>query len=137
MATLFSSAEMASAEPHSRDRPGPTLDFRFADSEDAEDIAELVNSAFAIENVGGAAPDPAFAFRQGPRIVLEELRTELETATELRWIVLETPVPEERVVGAVAMVVGNRDRDRQQQSGAYSRPALLKCFSVVPDKKSN
>merc|ERR1719502_2488715 len=32
------------------------------------------------------------------------------------------------------MVVGNSERDRQQQSGAYPRPALLKCFSVVPDK---
>ena len=120
---LFTASEMKSSDGPG-DRAGPKLDFRFADAEDANDIAEVVNDAFAVENVEGVASEPAFAFRRGPRLVLEELVAELEASKDLRWIVLETPVPEERVVAAVAILL---------EAFGSRKVAVLKCLAVAPD----
>ena len=89
------------------------LDFRFADEEDANEIAALVNAAHESDEVGKGND----GFRTKPRIDLEkvaikqlvvpltftafyfvvmslaQLRLELDNARDLKWLVLETPMP--------------------------------------------
>lgn len=71
------------------------LDLRFADEEDAEEIALLVNSTARTEGEG--------EWRlPGDKISAEEVARDCESM-KTRWIVLETPVPEEAVVAAVRL----------------------------------
>jgi hypothetical protein len=53
--------------------------------------ANLVNEAFAIEEVGKS--EESFAFRSRPRINPELLSKELENSQGTKWIVMETPCP--------------------------------------------
>jgi hypothetical protein len=53
--------------------------------------ANLVNEAFAIEEVGRSKE--SFAFRSRPRINPELLSKELENSQGTKWIVMETPCP--------------------------------------------
>ena len=104
-------------------KPGdrlPKLDFRFAEVEDADDLAALVNAAFASEEAlnGG--------FRTNSRVDVAELRAELENAHEVKWVVLETPVPEEQIVAAVAISAA------AARAGSGKRTAYLRCLCVLP-----
>jgi N-acetylglutamate synthase-like GNAT family acetyltransferase len=104
-------------------KPGdrlPKLDFRFAEVEDADDLAALVNAAFASEEAAHGG------FRTKQRVDLSELRVELENAQDVKWVVLETPVPEEQVVAAVAISATTA------RAGSGKRTAFLRCLSVLP-----
>lgn len=77
------------------------LDLRFADDEDAEEIANVVNQSHLVECVEGGK----YQMRNdGPRITVEEIISDCSQAS-CRWIVLETPRPEELVVAAVRLLM--------------------------------
>ncbi|CAM9493820.1 unnamed protein product [Scytosiphon promiscuus] len=72
------------------------VDFRFADAEDAAEILALVNSAFAVEK-----GDSILSFTKRDRVTEEEVEACLQgVGGEKRWLVLETPRPEECMVAA-------------------------------------
>ena len=121
--------------------PPPKLDLRFADEEDAQDIASVVNAAFALEvrrpdnslNLETTPPPhAATAFRATARLAdMPALVAELEQSRRggseaVRWIVLETPCPEEKVVAAVAVSI---IEDAGLRRGKMGR---LLCLSVDP-----
>lgn len=81
----------------------PKLDFRFADEEDAQDIAAIVNAAFALETCDAEGSEPALAFRTVPRLGVEGLEQELQFSRNTRWLILETPMPDERLVAVAAV----------------------------------
>lgn len=79
------------------------LDFRFASTEDTAEILDLVNDAFSVEK-----GDTALAFTSRDRISAAEVDACLQGASvEKRWLVLETPHPEERMVAAALISTGN------------------------------
>jgi hypothetical protein len=83
------------------------LDLRFADDEDAEEIAKVVNESHLIECIEGSK----YQYRNdGPRITVEEIKSNCSQAS-CRWIVLETPRPEELVVStARLLMIPNENR---------------------------
>jgi len=84
--------------PPSRER----LDFRFAmDEIDASDIAALVNDACLVEQDGGV-----LSFRRpGPTLAAADVEHDLLSNGAARWVVLDTPPPEELVVAAARFVL--------------------------------
>ncbi|CAM9204268.1 unnamed protein product [Hapterophycus canaliculatus] len=76
------------------------MDFRFASVEDAAEILGLVNDAFSVEK-----GNSTLSFTTRDRVSEEEVDACLQGGGgggggEKRWLVLETPRPEERVVAA-------------------------------------
>jgi N-acetylglutamate synthase-like GNAT family acetyltransferase len=77
------------------------LDFRFADEEDAKDISMCISAAYSVE----FDPESTLYNRKDSSIpvVTEEQVANDCYSPNLRWIVLETPVPEELVVAAARL----------------------------------
>ncbi|CAM9914727.1 unnamed protein product [Ascophyllum nodosum] len=72
------------------------IDFRFASAEDAAEIVSLVNNAFQVEK--GMT---GLAFTSRDRVTAEEVEACLHGGRcDRRWLVLETPHPEETMVAA-------------------------------------
>ncbi|CAM9421976.1 unnamed protein product [Ectocarpus fasciculatus] len=79
------------------------VDFRFAGPEDTAEIVTLVNDAFSVEK-----GDSGVAFTTRDRVSKEEVDACLHGACgEKRWLVLETPHPEEAMVAACLICTGN------------------------------
>jgi hypothetical protein len=74
------------------------LDFRFADDEDAEDIILMVNSAYEHEVVSADGVGDGFRTSE-PLFTLAMIESDFTTPST-RWLVLETPRPEEKVVAS-------------------------------------
>ncbi|CBJ28093.1 acetyltransferase [Ectocarpus siliculosus] len=78
------------------------VDFRFAGPEDTAEIVTLVNDAFSVEKGGSG-----LAFTTRDRVSKEEVDACLHGAcAEKRWLVLETPHPEETMVAACLICAG-------------------------------
>ncbi|KAJ1434297.1 hypothetical protein B484DRAFT_292828 [Ochromonadaceae sp. CCMP2298] len=73
------------------------LDFRFADEMDSMDIVNFVNLEYAVEHTG-----PYSFRREGPVVGVEEVEGDL-TSMPVKWLVLETPQPEEKIVGCARL----------------------------------
>ena len=69
-------------------------DFRFADEDDVEDVLGVVTEAYKAE-VGGHRTSE-------PLLLSEEVESDLHTAT-VRWVLIETPRPEEAVVACARL----------------------------------
>jgi N-acetylglutamate synthase-like GNAT family acetyltransferase len=93
------------------------------------DLGQLVNEAFEIEEVSKSKE--LYAFRAEPRINLNKLETELQNSQTTKWIVLETPLPEELVVAtcAITMTPGTNTNNNR------GKEAQIRCFSVLKSKQ--
>ena len=79
------------------------LDFRFADEEDAKEIVQCVASAFQVEyDKESVLYNRRRGWGEAPVISEEQVEKDCSSAN-LRWIVLETPLPDEIVVSAARM----------------------------------
>lgn len=81
-----------------------SLDFRFCDDMDAAEILTLVSEAYAGDCTGSSA------FRAEAPIVSEEFLEATLGSPDLRWVALETPVPEERMVACCQFSIGKEQR---------------------------
>uniref|UniRef100_A0A7S2WC10 N-acetyltransferase domain-containing protein n=1 Tax=Rhizochromulina marina TaxID=1034831 RepID=A0A7S2WC10_9STRA len=99
-------------------RSVPVLDFRFADEEDVDDIVRVVNDAFA---------GPDHSFRAGPRLARPLVVEDTDRPGQARWLLLETPAPEENVVASVRLQL---DDDAGLGRG---KMAILTALAVHPD----
>lgn len=93
-----------SAVPASSLKRAGTLDFRFADEEDALDIERTVSAGFSKEFDKN---DPLYNRKDVAVAVITKEEIEKDCASpNKRWIVLETPVPEELVVACARLDMG-------------------------------
>eukprot|EP01038_Epipyxis_sp_PR26KG_P007047 gene7047-9622_t len=83
------------------------LDFRFAEPEDAEDIASFVDKLHGCES---DINDRRFYRSSGPKIVKLQVEEDLDKSN-VRWLVLETPYPDETIVAALRLRT-NKNTDR-------------------------
>lgn len=95
------------------------LDFRFADEEDIEEIKELVNVDYIHEEDRDG--NQGFRPEGDPKIGISELIDDMDSPST-RWIVLETPRPEEIIVAALRISVERRSEDE-------SSLAIIDLFS--------
>jgi hypothetical protein len=79
------------------------LDFRFADEEDATEIADLVQVVGRLEN-------EAVWLKAGTERVTAAAVSQDCSSSKSRWIVLETPAPEETMVAAVRLSLVESER---------------------------
>jgi hypothetical protein len=80
--------------------PALKYDLRFANDDDSEEIEEFVNDCLRTEINN-------FAYlREDARVNAADIAT--QTFTNKRWIVLETPAPEENIVSALELIT-NRE----------------------------
>ena len=81
------------------------MDFRFADDSDVQDIFDFVNLNYEDEE------DPAseyFYRTSASRVSLEDIIKDLTYSSHtLKWVVLETPVPEELIVAAAKVDINS------------------------------
>jgi hypothetical protein len=77
------------------------LDFRFADEEDAKEIAECVAASFSVE-FDSESPLYNRKGEDSCLISTEQIEKDCSSAN-LRWIVMETPLPEEIVVATARL----------------------------------
>ena len=93
-----------SSVPASSLKRAGTLDMRFADEEDAEEIAGTVSAGFSMEF---DETNPLYNRRNADVAVItkEQIEADCGSANK-RWIVLETPVPEELVVACARLDMG-------------------------------
>lgn len=85
-----------------RATPGK-LDFRFADEEDAKEIVECVAAAFRVEyDEASTLHNRRGGWEEAPVISEEQVEKDCSSA-HLRWIVMETPLPDEIVVATARM----------------------------------
>mmetsp|Transcript_11744 Transcript_11744/g.21808 ORF Transcript_11744/g.21808 Transcript_11744/m.21808 type:complete len:387 (-) Transcript_11744:70-1230(-) len=82
------------------------LDFRFADEDDAEDIKSLINTVYVHEEEGQG--EGGFRPTGDPKISLSELIDDFESPA-VRWLLLETPRPEEAIIAALRMNVRHKE----------------------------
>lgn len=78
------------------------LDLRFADEEDAEEISNLLGEVGRAEGEGDWRSP-------GPRVSAAEVALDC-SSSKSRWIVLETPVPEEAMMAAVRLCLLESER---------------------------
>lgn len=101
------------------------LDFRFADDEDAEDIELLINLSYKDEYDVNC---PLYNRKEFGCCVENASKMEIESDCnkgDIRWIVLETPVPDEQIVAAARIQLDSND--------AGQRIALIQTFGYVED----
>jgi len=89
----------------------PKLDLRFCDEEDAADIVDLVNEGYSKESSAEQGGTMCYRAEGSAKVSLEQVIEDCSSNAK-RWIVLETPVPEEIVVAAarlhLSMLEGRR-----------------------------
>eukprot|EP00752_Nemacystus_decipiens_P012162 g10781.t1 len=79
------------------------VDLRFAGAEDTTEILSLVNNAFSVEK-----GDSDLAFTTRDRVHQDEVDACLHGASgKKRWLVLETPHPEEKMAAACLICTGS------------------------------
>ncbi len=78
-------------------------DFRFADEEDVEDIFKTINGAYKHEITSVYNSGNTVQFRKD--VVLYDMESILSdiNGSEIKWVVLETPSPDEDVVACARM----------------------------------
>ena len=103
------------------------LDFRFADEEDAKEIVQCVASAFQVEyDKESVLYNRRRGWGEAPVISEEQVEKDCWSAN-LRWIVLETPLPDEIVVSAArmsmaAVMAGDRSATTTSLSASCEKP---------------
>ena len=113
------------------------LDMRFADDEDAGDIEcvlEIADSSEYDENSHfycrmANASRPGAASRLNVRVNKAQITQDCNTA-HTQWIVMETPVPEEQVVGAARLLLGGIF-DANNSGGP--KKAVVDMLACIPD----
>jgi GNAT superfamily N-acetyltransferase len=113
---------------------GNKLDKRFADEEDVVEITELMNAACAVECAGGGA----MAFRSAAVMLTRERVASSIDSGIMRWYVLETPHPEERMVGCAGFKVESEPTtsafggDEEGNGDDTVRVGRISYLAVVP-----
>jgi len=113
------------------------LDMRFADDEDAGDIEcvlEIADSSEYDENSHSCcrlanSQRPGAASKLNVRVNKAQIAQDCNTA-HTQWIVMETPVPEEQVVGAARLLLG---RVFDSSNGSGPKTAVVDMLASVPD----
>jgi hypothetical protein len=112
-------------QPSSSSKAKDLLDFRFADDEDAEDIEFLMSVSYRDEYDVNSS---TYNRKEFGCAVEHASKVEIEmdcNKGDIRWIVLETPVPDEQIVAAARIQLDNNDAGR--------RIANIKTFGYVED----
>ena len=88
-------------------------DFRFADEEDVEDIFKTINEAYKHEITSSYNSSNTVQFRKD--VVLYNMESILSdiNGSEIKWLVLETPSPDEDVVACARMKL-NQDNNKDK-----------------------
>mmetsp|Transcript_21839 Transcript_21839/g.36543 ORF Transcript_21839/g.36543 Transcript_21839/m.36543 type:complete len:373 (-) Transcript_21839:1377-2495(-) len=89
---------------------GMKLDFRFADEMDSMDLEAFVNEMYKVE-WSTSHSDNVLGFRTAtPKVLIEEIEKDL-VGMPVKWLVLETPVPEELIVAAARLQYDSTHND--------------------------
>jgi hypothetical protein len=107
------------------------LDFRFAGPDDAPELVEFINDSQACEREGDNA------FRNESLVTEERIESECNSMST-RWVVLETPVPEEDIVAAAKFnlssdgaVVGFIGAFKDAQSTPIEKMLLARLLAKI------
>lgn len=85
------------------------VDMRFADEEDTTDLISFISKALEIEQNGTSS----LSFRKvGPIITANEIETDCSSFT-VRWIVFESPYPEEDILACARLTLLNSSTERK------------------------
>jgi len=120
------------------------LDMRFADEEDAGDIACVIEISSACEYdesspfyyrkksmaSASSAANAASFFSSSSTVSKQEIEDQTHSSNT-RWIVLETALPEEQVVCAARLIMVDRTE------GASERRALVDVLASMPDTQQS
>ena len=106
-----SSGQQGAAQGAAKSAAGGKLDLRFADEEDADEILEVVCSAYQFD-----------------RLILEEVVQNLKGGNK-RWLIVETPSPEETMVAVARLAM-------EVEEGGTLKSALVDVLAVPPSCQS-